>query len=186
MRQNETDFRPQEANSNSSNRIRKCIASKLQISVSDLDLIRTNLFDNDQEFRSSDRLGVFFEWADVFKNQWDSSLRYGAEGPDFFPWRADFIGIGFPFRIRAADFFQCGGVESGSQTPSVASGVVGNESNRKLFTRQNFNFFDTGGFEAPRARRIDLARGRIGIYVDVKYVTAADLVSHIDGHGMTL
>src|ERR1700722_5573677 len=68
-----------------------------------------NGFENRQEFRSSDRVCGFFEWADVFKNQWDSSLRFGAEGPDFFPWRADFIGIGFPFRIRAADFFQCGG-----------------------------------------------------------------------------
>ena len=41
VRQNETDFRPQEANSNSSNRIRKWIASTLQIGVSDPDeLIR--------------------------------------------------------------------------------------------------------------------------------------------------
>jgi len=32
---------------------------------------------------------------------------------------------------------------------------------------------------------LDLARGKIGIYVDVKNASAADLVSHIDGHGMT-
>jgi glycerophosphoryl diester phosphodiesterase len=32
---------------------------------------------------------------------------------------------------------------------------------------------------------LDLARGKIGIYVDVKSVSAKDLVSHIDGHGMT-
>jgi len=32
---------------------------------------------------------------------------------------------------------------------------------------------------------LDLAGGRIGIYVDVKYATAADLVSHIQAHGMT-
>jgi glycerophosphoryl diester phosphodiesterase len=32
---------------------------------------------------------------------------------------------------------------------------------------------------------LDLAHGRIGIYVDVKYASAADLVNHIDGHGMT-
>lgn len=32
---------------------------------------------------------------------------------------------------------------------------------------------------------LDLARGKIGIYVDVKYASAKDLVSHIDGHGMT-
>ena len=33
---------------------------------------------------------------------------------------------------------------------------------------------------------LDLARGsNIGIYVDVKNASAADLVSHIDGHGMT-
>lgn len=32
---------------------------------------------------------------------------------------------------------------------------------------------------------LDLARGRIGIYVDVKNVTAHDLVSHIDGHQMS-
>jgi glycerophosphoryl diester phosphodiesterase len=32
---------------------------------------------------------------------------------------------------------------------------------------------------------LDLARGKIGIYVDVKHASAQDLVSHIDGHGMT-
>ena len=32
---------------------------------------------------------------------------------------------------------------------------------------------------------LDLARGKIGIYVDVKNASASDLVTHIDGHGMT-
>ena len=32
---------------------------------------------------------------------------------------------------------------------------------------------------------LDLARGKIGIYVDVKNASAQDLVTHIDGHGMT-
>jgi glycerophosphoryl diester phosphodiesterase len=32
---------------------------------------------------------------------------------------------------------------------------------------------------------LDLARGKIGVYVDIKNATAQDLVSHIDGHGMT-
>ena len=32
---------------------------------------------------------------------------------------------------------------------------------------------------------LDLARGKIGVYVDVKNASAQDLVSHIDGHGMT-
>ncbi len=32
---------------------------------------------------------------------------------------------------------------------------------------------------------LDLARGKIGIYVDIKNATAQDLVTHIDGHGMT-
>src|ERR1700733_1639285 len=32
---------------------------------------------------------------------------------------------------------------------------------------------------------LDLARGKIGVYVDVKNATAEDLVTHIDGHGMT-
>jgi len=32
---------------------------------------------------------------------------------------------------------------------------------------------------------LDLARGKIGIYVDVKNASPSDLVSHIDGHGMT-
>jgi len=31
---------------------------------------------------------------------------------------------------------------------------------------------------------LDLARGKIGIYVDIKSVTAQDLVSHIESHGM--
>ena len=32
---------------------------------------------------------------------------------------------------------------------------------------------------------LDLAREKIGIYVDVKNASARDLVAHIDGHGMT-
>jgi glycerophosphoryl diester phosphodiesterase len=32
---------------------------------------------------------------------------------------------------------------------------------------------------------LDMARGKIGIYVDVKQASAKDLVEHIDGHGMT-
>jgi glycerophosphoryl diester phosphodiesterase len=32
---------------------------------------------------------------------------------------------------------------------------------------------------------LDLARGKIGIYVDIKNASAQDLVSHIGGHGMT-
>jgi glycerophosphoryl diester phosphodiesterase len=32
---------------------------------------------------------------------------------------------------------------------------------------------------------LDYARGKINIYVDVKWVTPKDLVEHIDGHGMT-
>jgi len=32
---------------------------------------------------------------------------------------------------------------------------------------------------------LDLARGKIGVYVDVKNASARDLVSHIDSHGMT-
>src|SRR5438093_4749570 len=32
---------------------------------------------------------------------------------------------------------------------------------------------------------LDLARGRIGIYVDVKQASAKDLVTHIDEHGMS-
>jgi len=32
---------------------------------------------------------------------------------------------------------------------------------------------------------LDYARGRIGVYVDVKQVSATDLVTHIVGHGMT-
>jgi glycerophosphoryl diester phosphodiesterase len=35
------------------------------------------------------------------------------------------------------------------------------------------------------AEVLDLARGKIGIYVDVKNASARDLVSHIDDHGMT-
>ena len=32
---------------------------------------------------------------------------------------------------------------------------------------------------------LDLARGKIGVYVDVKNASAQDVVAHIDGHGMT-
>src|SRR5690349_9601178 len=32
---------------------------------------------------------------------------------------------------------------------------------------------------------LELAHGKIGIYVDVKQASAKDLVTHIDGHGMT-
>jgi glycerophosphoryl diester phosphodiesterase len=32
---------------------------------------------------------------------------------------------------------------------------------------------------------LDLARGKIGIYVDIKSVSAEDLVSHIEAHGMS-
>jgi glycerophosphoryl diester phosphodiesterase len=32
---------------------------------------------------------------------------------------------------------------------------------------------------------LNLARGKIGIYVDIKNATAQDLVTHIDGHGMS-
>jgi glycerophosphoryl diester phosphodiesterase len=32
---------------------------------------------------------------------------------------------------------------------------------------------------------LDLARGKIGIYVDIKNATAQDLIGHIDAHGMT-
>jgi glycerophosphoryl diester phosphodiesterase len=32
---------------------------------------------------------------------------------------------------------------------------------------------------------LDLARGKIGIYVDIKSATAQDLISHIDAHGMS-
>lgn len=32
---------------------------------------------------------------------------------------------------------------------------------------------------------LDLARGKIGVYVDIKNAIAPDLASHIDGHGMT-
>ncbi len=32
---------------------------------------------------------------------------------------------------------------------------------------------------------LDLARGKIGIYVDIKNATAQDLVTHIEAHGMT-
>jgi glycerophosphoryl diester phosphodiesterase len=32
---------------------------------------------------------------------------------------------------------------------------------------------------------LDLARGKIGVYVDLKNASARDLVAHIDGHGMT-
>jgi glycerophosphoryl diester phosphodiesterase len=32
---------------------------------------------------------------------------------------------------------------------------------------------------------LELARGKIGTYLDIKNATAQDLVTHIDGHGMT-
>lgn len=32
---------------------------------------------------------------------------------------------------------------------------------------------------------LDLARGRIGVYVDLKNASAKDLVDHVEGHGMT-
>ncbi len=32
---------------------------------------------------------------------------------------------------------------------------------------------------------LELAHGKIGVYVDIKNASAQDLVSHIDGHGMT-
>jgi len=35
------------------------------------------------------------------------------------------------------------------------------------------------------AQVLDLAKGRIGVYVDVKNASAQSLVRHIDGHGMT-
>ena len=42
------------------------------------------------------------------------------------------------------------------------------------------------GIKIPTfAEVLDLARGKIGIYVDIKNASAQDLVSHIDGHGMT-
>src|SRR6185312_6583956 len=42
------------------------------------------------------------------------------------------------------------------------------------------------GIRIPTFDRVlDLARGKIGIYVDVKNASAEDLVSHIDSHGMT-
>ncbi|HEX3878852.1 MAG TPA: glycerophosphodiester phosphodiesterase family protein [Bryobacteraceae bacterium] len=45
---------------------------------------------------------------------------------------------------------------------------------------------DYAGVKVPTFDQVlDLARGKIGIYVDVKNATAQDLVTHIDGHGMT-
>ena len=42
-----------------------------------------------------------------------------------------------------------------------------------------------GGARVPTFdEALDLARGRIGIYVDVKAVSARDLVTHIESHGM--
>lgn len=44
---------------------------------------------------------------------------------------------------------------------------------------------DYAGVKVPTFDQVlDLARGKIGIYVDVKNATAQDLVTHIDGHGM--
>jgi glycerophosphoryl diester phosphodiesterase len=43
-----------------------------------------------------------------------------------------------------------------------------------------------GGAKVPTFDEVlDYARGRIGVYVDVKQVSATDLVEHIVGHGMT-
>lgn len=43
-----------------------------------------------------------------------------------------------------------------------------------------------GGARVPAFDEVlDYARGRIGIYVDVKQASAADLVEHITAHGMT-
>ena len=45
---------------------------------------------------------------------------------------------------------------------------------------------DYAGVKIPTfAEVIDLARGKIGVYVDIKNASAHDLVDHIDGHGMT-
>ena len=45
---------------------------------------------------------------------------------------------------------------------------------------------DAGGSRVPTFDEVlDYARGKIGIYVDVKQVSAKDLVEHITGHGMT-
>src|SRR5215469_9604115 len=45
---------------------------------------------------------------------------------------------------------------------------------------------DFAGVKIPTfAEVLDLARGKIGIYVDIKNASAHDLVDHIDGHGLT-
>ena len=45
---------------------------------------------------------------------------------------------------------------------------------------------DFAGTKIPTFDQVlDLARGKIGIYVDVKNASAKDLVTHIDGHGMS-
>jgi glycerophosphoryl diester phosphodiesterase len=45
---------------------------------------------------------------------------------------------------------------------------------------------DAGGAKVPTFDQVlDLARGKIGIYVDVKSASAKDLVAHIDSHAMT-
>ncbi len=45
---------------------------------------------------------------------------------------------------------------------------------------------DFAGVRVPTFDEVlDLARGKIGIYVDVKQVTAQDLVQHIEKHGMS-
>jgi glycerophosphoryl diester phosphodiesterase len=53
-------------------------------------------------------------------------------------------------------------------------------------TFEQLEALDAGGAKIPSFDQVlDLARGKIGIYVDVKNASAADLVSHIDGHAMT-
>ena len=53
-------------------------------------------------------------------------------------------------------------------------------------TFEQLEALDAGGAKIPAFDQVlDLARGKIGIYVDVKNASAADLVSHIDGHAMT-
>jgi len=61
-------------------------------------------------------------------------------------------------------------------------------------TFEQIEAFDAGVKTAPEFagtriptfdQVLDLARGQIGIYVDVKNASARDLVDHIEGHGMT-
>ncbi len=53
-------------------------------------------------------------------------------------------------------------------------------------TFEQLEALDAGGARIPSFDQVlDLARGKIGIYVDVKNASAPDLVSHIYGHGMT-